>query len=49
LPAAGRPDARIDVTEADRMFSHDAMDQVLTMRRRLNDYLGEYQSRRKEP
>jgi len=36
--------ARIDVTQADRMFSHDAMDQVLTMRRRLKDYLGEYQA-----
>ncbi len=35
--------ARIDLTQADRMFSHDAMDQVLTLRRRLNDYLGEYE------
>ena len=35
--------ARIDLTQANRMFSHDAMDQVLTLRRRLNDYLGEYQ------
>jgi putative drug exporter of the RND superfamily len=35
--------ARIDVTQGDRMFSHAAMDQVLTLRRRLNDYLGEYQ------
>ena len=35
--------ARIDLTQADRIFSHDAMDQVLTLRRRLNDYLGEYQ------
>ncbi len=35
--------ARIDLTQADRMFSHAAMDQVLTLRRRLNDYLGEYQ------
>ena len=34
--------ARIDVTQANRMFSHAAMDQVLTLRRRLNDYLGEY-------
>ena len=25
------------------MFSHDAMDQVLTLRRRLNDFLGEYE------
>jgi RND superfamily putative drug exporter len=35
--------ARIDLTQAPRMFSHAAMDQVLTLRRRLNDYLGEYQ------
>ena len=35
--------ARIDVTQANRMFSHDAMDQVVTLRRRLNDFLGEYQ------
>jgi RND superfamily putative drug exporter len=35
--------ARIDLTQANRMFSHSAMDQVLTLRRRLNDYLGEYQ------
>jgi RND superfamily putative drug exporter len=35
--------ARIDVTQANRMFSHAAMDQVVTLRRRLNDYLGEYQ------
>ena len=35
--------ARIDLTQANRMFSHDAMDQVVTLRRRLNDYLGEYQ------
>ena len=35
--------ARIDLTQADRIFSHDAMDQVLTLRRRLNDFLGEYQ------
>ncbi len=35
--------ARIDLTQANRMFSHAAMDQVLTLRRRLNDYLGEYQ------
>ena len=35
--------ARIDVTQSNRMFSHDAMDQVVTLRRRLNDYLGEYQ------
>jgi RND superfamily putative drug exporter len=35
--------ARIDLTQSNRMFSHDAMDQVLTLRRRLNDFLGEYQ------
>jgi putative drug exporter of the RND superfamily len=35
--------ARIDLTQSNRMFSHDAMDQVLTLRRRLNDYLGEYE------
>ncbi len=35
--------ARIDLTQDDRMFSHDAMDQVLTLRHRLNDYLSEYQ------
>jgi RND superfamily putative drug exporter len=35
--------ARIDLTQANRIFSHDAMDQVLTLRRRLNDFLGEYQ------
>ena len=35
--------ARIDLTQANRIFSHEAMDQVLTLRRRLNDYLGEYQ------
>jgi len=35
--------ARIDLTQANPIFSHAAMDQVLTLRRRLNDYLGEYQ------
>jgi RND superfamily putative drug exporter len=35
--------ARIDVTQADRVFSNDAMDQVQTVRRRLREYLGEYQ------
>ncbi len=35
--------ARIDLTQANRMFSHDSMDQVVTLRRRLSDYLGEYQ------
>ena len=35
--------ARIDLTQANRIFSHAAMDQVLTLRRRLNDFLGEYQ------
>jgi RND superfamily putative drug exporter len=38
--------ARIDLTQANRMFSHAAMDQVVTLRRRLNDYLGEYQGMR---
>jgi RND superfamily putative drug exporter len=33
--------ARIDLTQADPMFSAAAMDQVQTLRRRLNDYLGE--------
>jgi putative drug exporter of the RND superfamily len=35
--------ARIDLTQADRLFSHKAMDQVVTLRRRLNEHLGEYQ------
>jgi RND superfamily putative drug exporter len=35
--------ARIDLTQANRIFSHAAMDQVVTLRRRLSDYLGEYQ------
>jgi RND superfamily putative drug exporter len=34
--------ARIDLTQADRVFSNDAMNQVLTLRRRLKDFLGEY-------
>jgi RND superfamily putative drug exporter len=34
--------ARIDLTQADRIFSNDAMNQVLTLRRRLHDFLGEY-------
>src|SRR5207253_1740210 len=34
--------ARLDLTQADRIFSHDAMNQVLTLRRRLKDFLGEY-------
>jgi RND superfamily putative drug exporter len=34
--------ARIDLTQAGRMFSHDAMDQTESLRRQLNDYLGEY-------
>jgi RND superfamily putative drug exporter len=33
--------ARIDLTQADRVFSNAAMDQVETLQRRLNDYLGE--------
>ena len=35
--------ARIDVTQAARVFSNDAMNQVQTIRERLDDYLGEYQ------
>ena len=35
--------ARIDLTQADRIFSNDAMNYVQTLRRRLNDFLGEYQ------
>jgi RND superfamily putative drug exporter len=35
--------ARLDLTQSDRIFSNDAMNQVLTLRRRLNDFLGEYQ------
>lgn len=33
--------ARIDVEQTDRMFSPDALDQVLTLRRRLREYLNE--------
>lgn len=35
--------ARIDVVQAERVFSNDAMNQVQTIRKRLDDYLGEYQ------
>ncbi|AMV36139.1 MMPL family transporter [Planctomyces sp. SH-PL62] len=35
--------ARIDVTLVDRIFSNEAMNQVETIRDRLDDYLGEYQ------
>jgi RND superfamily putative drug exporter len=35
--------ARIDLTLTDRVFSDGAMTQVETLRRRLNDYLGEYE------
>jgi RND superfamily putative drug exporter len=35
--------ARIDVTLEDRVFSNGAMNQVETLRRRLSDYLGEYE------
>jgi putative drug exporter of the RND superfamily len=35
--------ARLDVTQADRIFSNDAMNYVHTLRRRLGDYLGEYE------
>lgn len=34
---------RIDVVQAERVFSNDAMNQVQTIRKRLDDYLGEYQ------
>ena len=34
--------ARIDITQANRVFSDQAMDQVETLRRRLKEYLGEY-------
>jgi RND superfamily putative drug exporter len=33
--------ARIDVIQADRVFSHAAMDGVVALRRKLNDYLDE--------
>jgi len=35
--------ARIDLTQANRVFSDQAMDQVGTLRRRLKEYLGEYE------
>jgi RND superfamily putative drug exporter len=35
--------ARIDLTQADRVFSDRAMDQVEILRRRLKEYLGEYE------
>lgn len=35
--------ARIDVTQSDRIFSNDAMNQVLVLRRRIHDFLGEYE------
>ncbi|HEX8200327.1 MAG TPA: MMPL family transporter [Isosphaeraceae bacterium] len=38
--------ARIDVTQADRMFSAEALDQVATLRRRVGDYLVEARSPR---
>ena len=34
--------ARIDITQANRVFSDQAMDQVETLRQRLKEYLGEY-------
>jgi RND superfamily putative drug exporter len=34
--------ARIDITQANRVFSDQAMNQVETLRRRLKEYLGEY-------
>ncbi len=33
--------ARIDLTQADRVFSAGAMDQVVTLRRRLNEFLAD--------
>jgi RND superfamily putative drug exporter len=38
--------ARIDLMQAGRMFSHDAMDQTESLRRRLNEYLDEYEGMR---
>jgi RND superfamily putative drug exporter len=35
--------ARIDVTQGDRVFSDGAMNQVETLRRRLREFLGEYE------
>jgi RND superfamily putative drug exporter len=35
--------ARIDVTQADRVFSDPAMSRVETLRQRLREYLGEYE------
>jgi RND superfamily putative drug exporter len=35
--------ARIDVTQADRVFSDNAMNQVEILRSRLREYLGEYE------
>ncbi|QEH32323.1 Putative membrane protein YdgH [Aquisphaera giovannonii] len=35
--------ARIDVTQGDRVFSDSAMNQVEVLRRRLREYLGEYE------
>lgn len=35
--------ARIDIVQVDRVFSNAAMDQVDVLRRRLKDYLGEYE------
>jgi RND superfamily putative drug exporter len=35
--------ARIDLVQADRVFSHGAMDAVGTLRRRLGEFLGEFQ------
>jgi putative drug exporter of the RND superfamily len=40
ITADGRR-ARIDLTQADRIYSAAAMDQVVTLRRRINEYLGE--------
>ena len=35
--------SRIDLTQADRIYSAAAMDQVETLRRRTNEFLGDFQ------
>ena len=35
--------SRIDVTQADRIYSAAAMDQVATLRGRLNEFLGDFE------
>ena len=36
--------ARIDLTQADRIYSAAAMDQVETLRRRTSEFLGDFES-----